>query len=75
VVGVDVSPGMLEVARSVAPAITWRDGSALDLPLAAGERFDVVTCQQGLQFFPDRVAAAQQRRRALAPGGRLGVAT
>ena len=36
------------------PTITWRDGSALDLPLAEGERFDVVTCQQGLQFFPDR---------------------
>jgi ubiquinone/menaquinone biosynthesis C-methylase UbiE len=75
VVGVDVSPGMLEVARAVAPTITWRDGSALDLPLAEGERFDIVTCQQGLQFFPDRVAAAQQMRRALAPGGRLGVAT
>ncbi len=75
VVGVDVSPGMLEVARAVAPAITWRDGSALDLPLAEGERFDVVTCQQGLQFFPDRVVAARQMRRALAPGGRLGVAT
>jgi ubiquinone/menaquinone biosynthesis C-methylase UbiE len=75
VVGVDVSPGMLEVARAVAPGITWRDGSALDLPLAVGERFDVVTCQQGLQFFPDRAAAAHQMRRALAPGGRLGVAT
>jgi ubiquinone/menaquinone biosynthesis C-methylase UbiE len=75
VVGVDVSPGMLEVARAVAPTITWRDGSALDLPLADGERFDVVTCQQGLQFFPDRVVAARQMRGALAPGGRLGVAT
>ncbi|MGE0362474.1 MAG: class I SAM-dependent methyltransferase [Vicinamibacterales bacterium] len=75
VVGVDVSPAMLEVARAVAPAIAWREGSALDLPLATEERFDVVTCQQGLQFFPDRAAAAAQMRRALAPGGRLGVAT
>ena len=75
VVGVDVSPGMLEVARAVAPAVTWRDGSALDLPLAEGERFDVVTCQQGLQFFPDRPAAARQLRRARAPGGRIGGAT
>lgn len=75
VVGVDVSPAMLEVARAVAPEIAWREGSALDLPLAAAERFDVVTCQQGLQFFPDRPAAAAQMRRALAPGGRLGVAT
>lgn len=75
VVGVDVSPPMLEVARSAAPDVTWREGTALDLPLADAERFDVVTCQQGLQFFPDRPAAARQMRRALAPGGRLGVAT
>ncbi|MGD9903751.1 MAG: class I SAM-dependent methyltransferase [Vicinamibacterales bacterium] len=74
-VGVDVSAGMLEVARSVAPAISWREGSALDLPLVEGEQFDVVTCQQGLQFFPDRPAAARQMRRALAAGGRLVVAT
>jgi ubiquinone/menaquinone biosynthesis C-methylase UbiE len=75
VVGVDVSPAMLDVARAVGPAVTWREGSALALPLAAGEVFDVVTCQQGLQFFPDRPAAAGQMRRALAPGGRIGVAT
>ena len=66
---------MLEVARTVAPAVTWREGSALELPLAAGEQFDVVVCQQGLQFFPDRPLAARQMRRALAAGGRLGVAT
>ena len=35
----------------------------------------MVTCQQGLQFFPDRPAAAGEMRRALAPGGRIGVAT
>lgn len=75
VVAVDISPAMLEVARAVEPAVTWREGSALDLPLADSERFEVVTCQQGLQFFPDRAAAAGQMRRALAPGGRLGVAT
>ena len=30
-----------------------------------------VLCQQGLQFFPDRAAAAREMRRVLAPGGRL----
>lgn len=75
VVGVDLSPGMLEVARAASPEVTWREGSALELPLADTEQFDVVTCQQGLQFFADRPAAARQMRRALAPGGRLGVAT
>lgn len=75
VVGVDVSPDMLAVARRVAPAIDWREGSADALPLSDGERFDVVVCQQGLQFFPDKAAAAAEMRRALAPNGRLAVAT
>ena len=74
-VGIDVSPGMLDVAKAVAPGITWLQGSALELPLPVESRFDVVLCQQGLQFFPDRRLAAQQMRRVLAPGGRLGVAT
>ncbi|HEX6926732.1 MAG TPA: methyltransferase domain-containing protein [Longimicrobiaceae bacterium] len=75
VVGVDVSPGMLAVARRVEPGIDWREGSASDLPLRAGEQFDVVVCQQGFQFFPDRHAAARQMRRALANGGRVGIST
>lgn len=75
VVGVDISPDMLAVARSIVPAIEWREGNASALPLKDGERFDVVACQQGLQFFPDKPAAAAQMRRALAKGGRLAVAT
>lgn len=71
VVGVDAAAPMLEMARSQAPEIDWRVGDAAALPLADGERFDVVTCQQGLQFFPDRLAAVREMRRALAPGGRL----
>jgi SAM-dependent methyltransferase len=75
VVGVDVSPAMLEVARAIGASIAWREGSALELPVAPTEVFDVVTCQQGLQFFPHRPAAVAEMRRVLAPGGRLGVAT
>jgi ubiquinone/menaquinone biosynthesis C-methylase UbiE len=75
VVGVDVSPAMLEVARAAGASIDWREGSALELPVAPGEVFDVVTCQQGLQFFPQRPAAVAEMRRVLAPAGRLGVAT
>ena len=75
VVGVDLNPGMLAVARRVAPGIEWREGNATALPLQGEERFDVVTCQQGFQFVPDGAAAAQQFRRALAAGGRLGVST
>ena len=35
--------------------------------------FDVVLCQQGLQFMPDRSAAVAEMARVLAPGGRLAV--
>jgi ubiquinone/menaquinone biosynthesis C-methylase UbiE len=75
IVGIDISPDMLAVARAVAPSIDWREGHAGALPLTEGEQFNVVVCQQGLQFFPDKPAAAAQMRRALAAGGRLGVAT
>jgi ubiquinone/menaquinone biosynthesis C-methylase UbiE len=75
VVGVDLSPNMLSVARSMAPNVDWREGDAGALPLRAGERFDIVVCQQGLQFFPDKPAAVTQMRQALATDGRLAVAT
>jgi SAM-dependent methyltransferase len=66
---------MIEVARRAAPRIDWRVGDAGALPLAAGEQFDVVVCQQGIPFFADRAAAAREMRRALAPGGRLALST
>jgi ubiquinone/menaquinone biosynthesis C-methylase UbiE len=75
IVGVDVSPDMLAVARGAAPGIDWREGNAAALPLRDGERFDVVVCQQGLQFFSDRPAAMAEMRRALAEGGRLAITT
>lgn len=72
VIGLDVSPTMLAVARALpAPkgaVIEWREGSALSLPDGP---FDLVVCQQGLQFFPDREAALREMRRVLAPGGRV----
>jgi ubiquinone/menaquinone biosynthesis C-methylase UbiE len=75
VVGVDLSPAMLEVARKVGAGVDWREGSADQLPLRENERFDVVFCHQGLQFFPDRAAAVRQMRQALSPGGRVGIST
>lgn len=73
IVGVDISGDMLAVARAVAPDIDWREGNAAALPLRDGEAFDVVLCQQGLQFFPDRQAAVSEMRRALTKGGRLAI--
>jgi ubiquinone/menaquinone biosynthesis C-methylase UbiE len=75
VIGIDVNPQMLAVARRVAPTIDWREGDAASPPLGENEQVDVVLCQQGFQFFGDRAAAARQLRRALVQGGRLGVST
>ena len=74
VVGLDLNPGMLAVARSVSgghhPPIEWQQGSALELPFRDGS-FDVALCQLGLQFFPDRTVALREMLRVLVPGGRL----
>lgn len=75
VVGVDLNPTMLGVARDVAPGIDWREGDACALPLHDKEQFDIVVCQQGFQFFPDRPAALREMRRALAPNGRVALST
>jgi SAM-dependent methyltransferase len=74
VVGVDLNPGMIAVARSlpapIATPIEWLERSALDLRLPDAS-FDAVLCQQGLQFFPDKLVALGQMRRVLVHGGRL----
>ena len=79
VTGLDLNPGMLSFAASITspdPAtsapITWREASATNMPLPDAA-FDVVYCQLGLQFFPDRPAAMREMYRVLVPGGRLGL--
>ena len=69
ITGIDVNEGMLSVARRN-PQIEWHQGSATELPFVDGS-FDVVLCQQGLQYFPDRAAAMRGMARVLAPGGRI----
>jgi ubiquinone/menaquinone biosynthesis C-methylase UbiE len=69
-VGTDINPGMLAVARTAAPGSNWREANAEDLPFP-DDAFDVVFCQLGLQFFADKPAAARELRRVLVPGGRL----
>jgi ubiquinone/menaquinone biosynthesis C-methylase UbiE len=77
VTGVDLNAGMLAYARSAAQAaglsIEWRQGDANDLRLP-GSAFDLVFCQQGLQFFPDKAGALREMRRVLAPGGTIAIA-
>ncbi len=54
VAGLDISPDMLAVARSLAPAdgpgVEWHQGSGTEMPFPEAS-FDLVLCQQGLQFF------------------------
>jgi ubiquinone/menaquinone biosynthesis C-methylase UbiE len=73
VAGLDVNPGMLAVARSATPhemPIEWHEASAEAMPFPDGS-FDVVLCQMGLQFMPDKHAALREIRRVLIRGGRL----
>jgi ubiquinone/menaquinone biosynthesis C-methylase UbiE len=78
VVGCDLSAAMLAIAEQkgavvAGAAIEYHEAPAERLPVDDDE-FDVATCQQGLQFMPDRPAALAEMRRALRPGGRLGIA-
>ena len=73
VVGIDMNASMLEIARSNYASVEWREGDALAMPFLDQE-FDVVVCQQGLQFFPDRSKALREMHRVLVPDGRLGIA-
>ena len=50
--------------------ITWQQADALSLPFDDA-CFDVVVCQFGVMFFPDRVAGYTEARRVLKPGGRF----
>ena len=72
VAGLDINPGMLAVARSTPASgapIEWHEAAADALPFS-DETFDLVLCQLGLQFFPDRLGALRDMRRVLAPSGR-----
>jgi SAM-dependent methyltransferase len=74
VVGLDLNRQMLQVAEAasagISPPIRWRAGDAAALPFPDGA-FDVVFCQQGVQFFPDPAAVVRELRRVLVPRGRL----
>jgi SAM-dependent methyltransferase len=69
-VGIDYDPVMLAMAESLEPGIEWRQGDIQNLPFP-DHSFDLVTCQQGLQFLPDRQAGAREFHRVLRDGGRV----
>ncbi len=75
VTGLDIHPGMLAVGRSATPphlSIDWIEADAQAMPLP-DRAFDVVLCQMGLQFMPDKPAALREMRRVLRTGGRAAI--
>lgn len=74
VVGLDLNPAMLEVARRVCPDIEWRQADVADLPFGDRE-FDAVLCQSALFFFPDPRAALNEMTRVVKEGGVVAIQT
>ena len=70
IVATDLNQPMLDHAsgHTSVGTITWRQADAQALPFEDAS-FDVVVCQFGVMFFPDKVAAFREARRVLAPGG------
>ncbi|MDE1994886.1 MAG: methyltransferase domain-containing protein [Rhizobiaceae bacterium] len=67
----DLNQPMLDLAASLQPPdsrIQWRQADAMSLPFDDAA-FDVVCCQFGAMFFPDRPAAYREAKRVLKPGG------
>lgn len=73
VVGIDVNDAMLAAAAAVTDLVEWRPADAAALPMLDAT-FDLVCCQQGLQFFPDPLLALREAHRVLVPGGRIALA-
>ena len=71
-VATDLNQAMLDVAASriAAPRVTFRQADAMALPFP-DRSFDVVACQFGVMFFPDRVHAYREALRILRPGGQF----
>lgn len=72
IVATDLNQGMLDEAASMGTArpVEWRQMDAMSLPFPDAS-FDVVVCQFGVMFFPDRPKCFREARRALRPGGVL----
>lgn len=71
IVATDLNQPMLDRAKARMPSdrqIVWQQADALALPFP-DQRFDVVACQFGIMFFPDKVQGYGQALRVLKPGG------
>jgi len=73
IIATDLNQAMLDYA-SAKPAlqnrVTWKQADAQALPFGDAT-FDVVTCQFGMMFLPDRIKGYSEARRVLGPDGRF----
>jgi SAM-dependent methyltransferase len=71
-VATDLNQPMLDEgkAQGTSRPVEWRQADALQLPFP-DRSFDVVVCQFGVMFFPDKAKAFSEARRVLRPGGRF----
>lgn len=70
VTATDLNEAMVTAGSVREPRAEWRQADAQELPFEDGG-FDLVLCQFGVMFFPDRPAAYAEVRRVLAPRGRF----
>ncbi|HOY33553.1 MAG TPA: class I SAM-dependent methyltransferase [Piscinibacter sp.] len=72
IVATDLNPPMLAQAAAIGTTrpVQWQQADAMQLPFGDAS-FDLVVCQFGAMFFPDRVQAFAQARRVLRAGGTL----
>jgi SAM-dependent methyltransferase len=71
IVATDLNQAMLDQAVAVGGLrreVEWRQADAIALPFEDAS-FDLVACQFGVMFFPDKGRAFAEARRVLAPGG------
>ena len=70
IVATDINEPMLRVAaaKTEAPNVEWRQADALELPFDDAS-FDVVVCEFGAMFFPDKAKGYAEARRVLREGG------
>ena len=64
----DLNVAMVDVGSAKVPSATWRQADAMQLPFDDAS-VDLVACQFGVMFFPDRTAAYAEVARVLRPGG------
>lgn len=68
----DLNQDMLDQAQMKCQdaRVNWQQADALNLPYEDNS-FDLVMCQFGVMFFPDRVKAYREAARVLKPGGKF----